>query len=47
MVATQLTIDMIVAGGSTILYQPRPGDSCDLVFSCVKLSRNLGAIKNP
>ena len=47
MVATQLTIDMLVAGVLTILYQRRPGDSCDLVFSGVKSSRNLGAIKDP
>ena len=39
--------DMLVAGVLTILYQSRPGDSCELVFSGVKLNRNLGAIKDP
>ena len=39
--------DMLVAGVLTILYQCRPGDSCELVFSGVKLNRNLGAIKDP
>ena len=47
MVATQLTIDMLVAGVLTILYQRRPGKSCEWVFSSVKLNRSLSAVKDP
>ena len=38
--------DMLVVGVLTILYQCRPGDSCELVFSGVKLNRNPGLIKD-
>ena len=36
---------MLVVGVSTILYQSRPGDSCEWMFSAVKWSGNLGAIR--
>ena len=36
---------MLVTGVLTILYQRRPGDSCELVFSGMNLDRTLAAIQ--